>query len=170
MRTEKKYLVEEVAQYLQQSDYLFLADYRGSKVPDFIQLRESLASLGAQLRVVKNSVLKHAAAAKAWPDFHEHLTGQTAIVVGGDSPSEVAKILIDFHKKNNEKCPIKMGIVSDKKISAEEVKELSKLPALPELRAQLLALIQTPARQIVRIIQVVPESILNVVEAQFKQK
>lgn len=169
MRAEKKYLVEEVVGHLGKSSYVFLADYNRLTVPDFKELRESLAKLGAEFHVVKNSILKYAGQERNLPEFDEALEGQTAIVVGGDTPSEVAKILIKFHKDKEEKGAIKLGILDEKKMSAEEVKELSKLPSLEILRGQLLGLLNTPAQQMVRVLQAVPEGMLNVLDAKSKK-
>ena len=73
----------------------------------------------------------------------EHLTGQTAIVVGGKNPSGVAKIIGDFFKKK-EKVEMKAGIVNERALTKEEIKVLAKLPGLEVLRAQLLGLLTHP--------------------------
>ena len=169
MRAEKKYLVDEVAGFLAKSSYVFLADYNRITVPDVMELRELLAKQGAEFHVVKNSILKYAAQERELPDFDEVLAGQTAIVVGGDTPSEVAKILIKFHKDKEEKGAIKLGILDEKKMSAAEVTELSKLPSLEVLRGQFLGLLNTPAQQLVRVLQAVPEGLLNVLDAKSKK-
>lgn len=169
MREEKKYLVEEASGYLGKSNYVFLVSYNRVTVVDVAELRKSLSSVEAEFHVVKNSILKHAAAERSLPAFDQALAGQTAIVVGGKNPAEVAKILVKFHKDKEEKCPIKIGVLDDKIVNAAEITELSKLPSLEVLRAQFLGLLNTPAQQTVRVMQAVPEGLLNVLQAKVKK-
>lgn len=168
MREEKKYLVEETSRHLGKSNYVFLVSYDRVTVMDVAELRKSLSNFEAEFHVVKNSILKHAAGERSLPAFCESLTGQTAIVVGGKDPAEVAKVLVKFHKEKEEKCPIKVGVLDAKIVNADEIVELSKLPTLEILRAQFLGLLNTPAQQTVRIMQAVPEGLLNVLQAKVK--
>lgn len=169
MREEKKYLVEETSNHLAKSNYVFLVGYDRVTVVDVAELRKSLAGVGAEFHVVKNSALKYAARGHSLPEFDSVLVGQTAIVVGGKNPSEVAKILVKFHKEKEEKCPLKAGVLDQKLVNASEINELSKLPSIEVLRSQFLALLNTPAQQMVRIMQAVPEGVLNVLQAKSKK-
>lgn len=169
MREEKKYLVEETSRHLGKSNYVFLVSYDRVTVMDVAELRKSLSSFEAEFHVVKNSILKYAADERALPTFGGALAGQTAIVVGGKSPADVAKVLVKFHKDKDEKCPIKIGVLDAKIVNAAEITELSKLPSLEVLRAQFLGLLNTPAQQMVRIMQAVPEGLLNVLQAKVKK-
>ena len=165
MRPEKKYLVEEVDRQIGDSSYLFLADYKGITVAETAELRESLAAQGAEFHVVKNSALDVAAKARNLPDFSNLLSGPTAIVSGGENPSEVAKVLTKFHK-TKEKVGLKGGALGDRFLEQGEITELSKLPSLDILRSQLLSLFNTPAQQCARVLQAVPQGILNVLRAK----
>lgn len=165
MRPEKKYLVEEVSQHLAKSDYVFLADFNRMSVDDTAELRASLAQEQAEFHVVKNSILNVAARERNLPDLSEWLTGQTAVVVGGNNPSGVAKALAKFFKAK-EKVEVKVGILGDRAISPQEVGVLATLPDLDTLRAQLLSLLNTPATQLVRVIIAVPQGLLNVLQAK----
>lgn len=169
MRSEKKYLITEALGHLEKSNYVFLVNFERTTVFDAAELRAALSQVGGEFHVVKNSTLRHAAKELSFPDLDTVLAGHTAVVVGGDSPSEVAKVLVKFHKEKDEKCPIKIGILDEKLLSREEVIELSKLPTLAVLRSQFLALLNAPATQIVRVMQAVPEGLLNVLNAKTKK-
>lgn len=169
MRSEKQYLINEALSHLEKSNYVFLVNFERTTVSDAADLRKQLNKVGGEFHVVKNSTLKLAAKERSLPALDAVLEGHTAIIVGGDSPSEVAKILVKFHKEKEEKCPIKVGVLDEKLLSKEEVIELSKLPGLEVLRGQLLGLLNTPATQMARILQAVPEGLLNVLQAKSKQ-
>jgi large subunit ribosomal protein L10 len=165
MQAEKKYLVDEVGNYLDKSDYVFLADYNRITVAETEKLRSVLAEQGAEFHVVKNSILKIAADAREYPGMDDFLKGQTAIVVGGANAPGVAKALEKFFK-DTQKIEIKAGVLEKRILSSKDVSALAKLPPIDVLKAQFLALLNTPATQMVRIVQAVPQGLLNVLQAK----
>ena len=169
MRPEKQYLVEEVNNHLNKSDYVYLTNYERITVEEIAELRAQLSEHEAEFHVIKNSIFGVAAAAKELPDMGEYLTGQTAIVVGGKNPSGVAKIIGDFFKKK-EKVEMKAGIVNERALTKEEIKALAKLPGLEVLRAQLLGLLTQPATGFVRVINAVPQGVVNVLQAKARNQ
>lgn len=169
MRPEKKYLVEEVTSHLDKSDYVYLANYERITVDETAELRASLAEHNAEFHVVKNSIFNVAAQGKEYPDLKEHLTGQTAIIVGGDNPSGVAKVVGEFFKKK-EKVDLKAGVLNDKALDKAQIEALAKLPGLESLRAQLLGLLTQPGTSLVRVLNAVPQSVVNVLQAKVREE
>lgn len=151
MRAEKQFLVDEVAGHLAKSSYLLVANFAKVTVQDATDIRNQLRPLGAEYHVVKNSILSIAAKQANLPDLDAHLSGHTALVTGGDNPSAVAKVLVKFFK-DFSKLEVKAGVLDAKLLSAQEIEALSKLPSLEVIRAQLLALLSTPATSVVRIL------------------
>jgi large subunit ribosomal protein L10 len=152
MRPEKVYLVKEATDYLARSEYVFLTDYQGINVEETTDLRNKLAERGAEFHVVKNSALKH-------------LTGHTAIVIGGDDASSVAKAL-GIYFKDTKKVPVKAGALGDRILSADEVQKLAKLPGLESLRSQLLSLFSTSATQLVGVLSAPSRGMVTVLKAK----
>ncbi len=169
MQEEKKYLVEEIGAWLEKSDYVFLADFSRITVAETEQLRRALADQGAEFHVVKNRILKRAVAEREYPELDEHLKGPTAIVVGGDNAPGVAKALAKFFK-DKQKVELKGGVLEKSRLSVEDISDLAKLPPAEVLKAQLLGLFNQPGTQMVRIIQAVPQGLLNVLQAKADQE
>lgn len=165
MQAEKKFLVEEVGSYLDKSDYMFLADFQRVTVAETEELRRILSGLGAEFHVVKNRILKIAAEEREMEIAEDNLRGPTAIVVGGKDAAGVAKALEKFFK-DKKKLEIKGGVLQKGPLTVDEVSNLAKLPSEEILRAQLLGLLNMPATQMVRIIQAVPQGLLNVLQAK----
>lgn len=165
MRPEKKFLVEEINNHLDKSDYLFLANYERSTVIDIAELRSELEKEDAEFHVVKNNILKVAARERGLPELDEHLNGQNAIVIGGRNPSGVAKILTKFYD-SKDKMSVRVGVLGDRKVEDAEVKELAKLPSLEILRAQLLGLLNQPAQRLVVVLNGVPQAVVNLLKAK----
>ena len=169
MRPEKQYLVEEVNTHLEKSDYVYLTNYERITVDQIAELRANLAPFGAEFHVIKNSIFGVAAAANELPDLSEHLTGQTAIIVGGQDPSGVAKVINEFFKKK-EKIDLKAGILNQRELSREEIIALSMLPGIDALRGQLLGLLSQPATGFVRVLNAVPQGLVNVLQAKVRKE
>lgn len=169
MRPEKQYLVDEVSTHLEKSSYVYLTNYDRITVDETAELREALAQHGAEFHVVKNTIFSVAAAARDLPALDDHLTGPTAIVVGGDDPSGVAKALGKFFKAK-EKVELKAGILDSKELTKENIEALAKLPGLESLRAQLLGLLSQPGTGLVRVLNAVPQSLVNVLQAKVREE
>ncbi len=165
MRPEKEYLVREVGEHLQKSDYVFLADFTGVSVDETSELRAGLAEKGAEFHVVKNSSLRKAAAEREMPDLDDYLSGPTAIVTGGDDASGTAKILRKFHKEK-EKVSVKAGALGDRLLTAEQVSQLADLPNLETLQAQFLSLLNTPATQLATLLSAPSRQFVTVLQAK----
>ncbi len=167
MREAKQYLLNEVEQHLAKSEYFFLADYQNMTVAETGELRRSLRAQGAEFHVIKNRIFKQVTK-NSISGLDSFLKGQTAIVLGGIKPSEVAKIIQKF-RKDKDKLAVKGGAMDGKVLSAQDVDALAKLPSIEVLRAQFLALLNTPATQMARVLQAVPQGVLNVLQAHAKQ-
>ena len=139
MRPEKKYLLEEARANLGASEHVFLVNFTGVTVANAAEFRKALAAVGAQYHIAKNSIIALAAKELNLPDFSEVLQGPTGIISGGDDAAAVAKAVVNFFK-DRENATVKIGI-------------------LPELRAQFLSLLSTPAKQMVRVLFVHAEKL-----------
>jgi large subunit ribosomal protein L10 len=167
MRAEKKYLIDEVTTHLNKSDYVILANFNGMTVSDAAELRGKLAAEKAEFHVVKNSSLRVAAQSLGLPSIDGALTGPTAIVVGGKNSAGVAKVLKQFFK-DKQKVEVKAGVLSKKLLSPADIGRLADMPSLEILRAQLLGLLNTPAGAFVRVVNAVPQGIVNVLQAKVR--
>ncbi|PDH30702.1 MAG: 50S ribosomal protein L10 [Puniceicoccaceae bacterium MED-G30] len=169
MRPEKQYLVEEVSTHLDKSSYVYLTDYERITVEEIAELRALLDQHEAEFHVVKNTIFGVAAAARELPSMDEHLSGPTAIVIGGEDPSGVAKTLGKFFK-DKDKVELKAGILDSKALSKTDIEALAKLPGLESLRAQLLGLLTQPSTGLVRVLNAVPQNIVNVLQAKVRKE
>src|SRR5438132_13335590 len=90
MHPAKAFIVEDLQAKLNASPFLFVADYTGLKVDQFSELRNRLAGVGAECKVVKNTFLRRAAKEAGLPDVGD-LKGQTAIIIGEKDVAAAAK-------------------------------------------------------------------------------
>jgi large subunit ribosomal protein L10 len=151
MRPEKAAIVSDLSEKLNRSPFLLVTDYQRMKVDQFGELRNRLAPVGAEVRVVKNSFLKRAMADSGMPDVGDKLTGQTAIVTGENDVAPVAKILKLFAAEFKI-ATLKIGVVDKAVLSTSDVEALAELPSREILLSQLLGLLLAPATRLVRVL------------------
>ena len=77
-----------------------------------------------------------------------------------------AKILTEFTKDLEDKIKIRVAVVEGRKVDVNGVKALAKLPGLPELRAQLLGMLNQPAGKLVRTIAAPSSQLVRVSQAR----
>ena len=95
-------------------------------------------------------------------------TQGTAMVFGKGDCSAVAKLLLEFGKKN-DKLAAKGGYMEGEVLSSAQVGSLAELPSKPVLQAMLLGVLQAPSRNLVSVLNAKAASILNVLNA-YKDK
>ena len=61
-------------------------------------------------------------------------------------------------------------MLNDRALEVQEIVALSKLPGLEVLRAQLLGLLTQPATGFVRVINAVPQDLVNVLQAKVRKE
>jgi large subunit ribosomal protein L10 len=165
MRPEKTFLIEEAKSHLNKSEYFFLTDYKGIDAKETTELRSKLAERGAEFHVVKNSSIRLAADANVIESLDAELKGHTAIIVGGDDATGVAKALSDYFKSKN-KVSVKGGALGERTLSAADIKQLATLPGIEQLRAQLLSLLNTPASSLVTLLSAPARGMVTVLKAK----
>ena len=168
MRPEKATIVEDFKTKLNVSPFLFVTDYTGLKVDQFAELRNRLHGAGARCHVVKNTFLRRAAKEAGLPEMGE-LKGQTAIVVGDKDVAAAAKIIKSFVAEF-QKPVVRLGVIDRAVVTSDQIKAIADLPSREIIFSQLLGLIQTPATQIVRILNEPAAMIARAVQANIDKQ
>ncbi|KOY18149.1 50S ribosomal protein L10 [Paenibacillus xylanivorans] len=152
----KQESVDVVTAKLRESATTVVVDYRGLNVAQVTELRKQLREAGIEFQVLKNSLLRRAAAAAELTELNEVLTGPSAIAFSVDDVVAPAKILNDFAKKNDA-LELKGAVVEGRVIGVEEVKALAELPSREGLLSMLLSVLQAPVRNFALAVKAVAE-------------
>lgn len=166
MNPDKKYILDEIKDRVDDSAFVIVVDYTKTTVKQFDELRTRLFATGAECHVAKNSFMKRVLSDAGLPDLSAELVGQTAFVTGESDVCAVAKVISNFQKEF-KRPEVRAGILDGALLSAEQVVELGKLPAREVLLAQLLGVINAPATKLVRTINEPAASIARVIKAKF---
>jgi large subunit ribosomal protein L10 len=147
------------------SQISILTDFKGLKVEDMTRLRRQLSEASAELRVVKNTLLRRAGADDSpLAPLLSHSTGPNALTLGYADPVAVTKVLIKFAQEKPQ-LVIKAGALGGQALSPKDLEALSKLPAKEVLLAQLLGVMQGVPTALVSVLAAVIRGLLNVLVA-----
>lgn len=154
-RQEKEQLVKELSASIAESGVLYIADTSTLTVEKTNALRRKCFNQGVQIRVVKNTLLKRAfdsVEGKDYSELESVLVGPTAIMFA-EVPNVPAKVIKDFRKKNDR--PILKGAWIDEAIyiGDENLENLANIKSKEELVGDVIALLQSPAKNVVSALQ-----------------
>ncbi len=169
MRPEKANIVSDLSKELKDSSFVLVTDYQHMKVDDFSELRKRLAAAGAEVHVVKNSLLKRAMADSGLAPSNGELTGQTAVVTGAKDVAPVAKILKTFATEF-KKAMLKLGFIDRAQVATKEIEKIADLPPREVVLAQLLGLIQAPATRLARMLNEPASSLARLLKAKSEKE
>jgi large subunit ribosomal protein L10 len=164
MRPEKNLVINEIKARVDKTPYVLLTDYTGMQVPQFNELRNRLSGAKAELRVVKNTLLRRALKDSNLPDLETYLRGQSAVIMGESDVSAAAKILKNFSAEF-KKPVLKVGILDKAVLDVAQITALADLPSKDVLQAKLLGLLMAPASTLVRLINTPASQIAQVLKA-----
>lgn len=165
-RETKAELIKGISQSFEKSKAAFLVDYKGMNVGQVTELRKKLSTVGAEFRVVKNTLAKIALSDHPESEgvLSDKLTGTNAFVFAFEEAPAPAKLISEF-AKDIEHLKIKSGVMAGGELDENKIKFLATLPGKDELRAKLLGTLQAPASQLARVIQAVPQGMVTVLKA-----
>jgi len=145
-RDQKKQFVKNFKDILNNVGILVVTHYSGLKTTQTDELRLKIREAGGKFLIVKNSLMKIILKDHKSKEFKALFNGPVALTYSEDEIL-AAKVAVNFSKEN-DKLLILGGITNNKFLEQKEVLEIGLLPSLDEARAQLISLIQTPARNI----------------------
>jgi large subunit ribosomal protein L10 len=144
MPTEaKRETIEQLRVDIAGSTALIVSEYRGLTVHEIAEIRRSLRKQDVTYRVVKNRLLKIAAADTNGEALGPLLVGPTAIAVSRGDESAAARAVLDATR------PFKVvritgAVLGDRRIDAAAVTQLASLPPRPVLQARLAGAMEAP--------------------------
>lgn len=165
MRAEKKLITAEYLSQLNASPFFLVVDYRGLDVPRFTELRKRLKKAGAEVHVVKNTIFRIAAKEAGIADLSGTLSGQLAVVTGKKDVASASKVVKTFQSEF-EKPKLQFGYLGSQRLSADEIKAIADLPALPVLQSKILGLLNAPAQKLAAIISTPGTQLARVIKAK----
>lgn len=153
-REEKNQAIEVLTEKVNNANVFYLADIAGLDAESSSKLRRSCFTNNIQVEVVKNTVLRKALerAEGDYDDLYVALKGNTSVFFAeaGNAP---AKLIKEFRKKSEK--PLLKGAFIEQAIyiGDENLDFLTSIKSKEELIGDLIALLQSPAKNVVSALQ-----------------
>ena len=143
MPTEAKVAaVADLREQLAKARTLIVSEYRGLTVREIQDIRRALRKQDVTYRVVKNRLMKIAAADTVGPALDQFLNGPTAIAFGQDEGA-TAKAVMDTMRPYKQ-VKITGALLGDRAIDADGVSRLASLPSREVLLSQIAGAFAAP--------------------------
>lgn len=154
--SEKQAIVASLTEKLQNAVAGVIVDYKGITVEQDTALRVECRKNEVDYAVVKNTLLRFAFRNVGLSELEDQLNGTTSLAVASD-PVAPARVIAEFAKKLDGKFTIKGGFMDGKVIPLETVNELSQIPVLPVLQAQVLGTMLAPISALACVLKQIAE-------------
>tara|TARA_B100001093_G_scaffold508358_1_gene570384 strand:- start:4331 stop:4846 length:516 start_codon:yes stop_codon:yes gene_type:complete len=149
-REEKAQVVENLTTVLEGTSTVYIADISGLDAGTTADLRRACFKANVKMSVVKNTLLEKAmeASEKDFGDLTTILKGNSSMMIS-DTGNAPAKLIKDFRKKVDR--PILKGAFIEEAvyIGDENLEALVSIKSKEELIADVIALLQSPAKNVV---------------------
>jgi len=163
-KNKKSDLIAKIKQRFQESEAVFVVNQNRLTVAETENLRKQLRAVQSVYLVAKNTLTRLAVKDTDFECVSEKLGGQTALVFSKDITGS-AKVVSEYASKSDEKLSVVCGGYQGKMLSVAEVKTLASLPSMDELRAKIVAVIQTPAQRMATLSQAPASQLARVLKA-----
>lgn len=149
----KDTIITELGEKLKQYPHFYLVDVTGLNAEDTSNLRRKCFKSEIKMVVVKNTLLHKAFEASVvdYEGLYSALTGNTAVLFS-EVANTPAKLLKDYTKQG---IPALKAAYAEESIfvGADKLDELAALKSKNELIADVVALLQSPAKNVVSALQ-----------------
>jgi len=181
MPTQKKIdTVAELKGRIERATLVASAEYRGLRVKEMVEMRRRLREAGIEVRVIKNSLLKLAAEDAGQGELLQIVEGPTALAVSYGDVIEAAKALSGYAQGAPQGFAIRGGFMDGAVLSAQDIRDLVRIPPKPVLLAQFMGqmqsplagfvgLMEAPLRELMALMQALLSELPGLVEARARQ-
>jgi len=155
LKSEKPIFVDNLSEQLKEASAVVLLDYTGLTVKLQQDLKNKLREIGAEMSIIKNTLLGRAGKDAKMPEevlTDTVLSGPTALIISKDDPIAPLQVIAKF-AKDNEILQMKVGVIDGKFQDKAKMEKLSLLPAKNVLFGQVVGTIAQPMYGLVGTLQ-----------------
>lgn len=155
---QKKAIVAELTEKLQNAASGVLVDYKGITVAEDTALRVELRQNDVQYGVVKNTLARFAMNNVGLGELDDVLNGTTSLATSANDPIAPMRVINKYAKQlGDSKFTIKGGFMDGKVLSLEEITALAELPSKETLQAQALGMMLAPITSLAIVLKAIAE-------------
>lgn len=168
-KESKQEIINDLSAKFKTSPSIFVVEYKGLKVREIEKLRKGINDADADLKVVKNTLLRKASEQTDVEKISDLFQGPTAVAICEKDSPKVAKIFVDS-LDDLPALKIKGGIVEGKVVGFDEIKEISKLPSREELITKFVTLLSAPMSNVASTLKQMQTKVVYALNAVKEKK
>ena len=171
-KEEKGLIISKIADTIKEYGCFYVVETSGLDAEKTSALRRACFKDGIKLMVVKNTLLKHALEALDgnYEELFPALKGASSIMCAntGNAP---AKLIKNFKKKDDVLPRLKAAYVEETVyVGEDQLDTLASIKSKNELIADVVALLQSPAKNVVSALQSGSNKIHGILETLSKKE
>lgn len=170
MRPEKQLLLEEVKQQIDKHGSFVIMRYSSLNANKANKFRRDVAKMGGGMEVIRKRILVKAADAAGIKLDLDALDGHIALVFGGNDALETTKFVFKYGEDNDKAVEVIGGQVDGRLYNAADIKKLSQLPSLNDMRAQFLGTLAAPMAETLGVMDALVSSVVYCLANKAEQK
>ncbi len=167
-KAEKTAMIEELKEKFANADFFYVTDSSTLSAEKTTELRSMMFAKGIEMKVVKNTLVKKALedapAEKGYAKVLESLKGPTALLFS-DVAKAPAQVIKEFRKTSDRPVLKAAYIETDVFVGDEQIDALTKLKSKEDLLADVIALLQSPIKNVLGSLQSGGQTISGLLKA-----
>ncbi len=146
---QKQAIVAEVRNIVKSALAIVVSENSGMTSNDMNELRAEGRKHKAHVRVVRNTLMRHAVSDTEMEGINQSLSGSLVLVFSLEEYGDAAQLVRSFAKRNNRLVP-KAIAIGGQVLPPEHIEKVADLPTLDAVRVNLLAVLNVPATRLLR--------------------
>lgn len=144
----KNYITDELTDRYSGMESALLVEYVGVDGLTNTEFRRELRSKSVNFEIVKNSLFRRAIAGGKLAPLSDKLSGPTAVVTGGDTLIDAAKVIEEWLGKIGG-LKLKVAVLEGELIDEHAVTELHKMPTKADMQGRIVSIALSPGGKLV---------------------
>jgi large subunit ribosomal protein L10 len=162
--SEKKAVVEEITEQLNNSNAVYITKYTGMSVSDMGKLRGKFRDGNVHFKVYKNTLIKRAMdTIGGYEELYPHLEDQNGFAFVNEELAAPAKVLKDYIKEHN-KPEFKAALIDGDFYSQDKLDSLASMKSKNEVIGDIMGLLLSPISNVVSGLQAQGSNIAGAVQ------
>ena len=143
-KDQKTAQIKELTTKLKDAQSVMFSHYIGLNVGDVSDFRNQLRESGAEMKVMKKTLVKLAFKEAGLPDIEpKEMDGAVACIMSYEDPLSGAQTAFKF-SKDHDKVTLVGGVYDGKLLTTEESMELAKMPGREQLLGMFVGMLNSP--------------------------
>lgn len=162
--SQKKAVVEEIAEQLNSANAVYITKYTGMSVSDMGELRGEFRNGNVRFKVYKNTLVKRAMdTIGGYDELYPHLEDQNGFAFVEEELAAPAKVLKNYIKEHN-KPQFKAALIDGDYYGEDQLDTLAAMKSKNEVIGDILGLLMAPVSNVVSGLQAQGETIAGAVQ------